>query len=114
MRAEVIAAAETSNRRRSMANGKSGLAMTPSRETKDWRYRYVLPCIGHIPVSGRTAVLRRPVGESARGLVLMWEIEYRLAGCGANLLGRVVSQFESLMGFSFCVRCFSSHLFIVE
>jgi hypothetical protein len=46
--------------------------------------------------------------------VLMREIEYQLAGCGANLFGRVVSQFEFLMGFIFCVGCFSSHLCIIE
>ena len=76
MQAEVTAAAaETSNRRRLMFNGKSGLAMMPSLQTKAWRnpLRFaVLSAISPLPGDRRACGSRL---VRAPALVLMQEMK---------------------------------------
>jgi hypothetical protein len=63
-----------------MVNGKSGLAMVPSCERRAGAIRYVCRFIGHIPVSGKTTVLREAGWSRAPALVLMPVEEYALVG----------------------------------
>ena len=71
MEAEVTAAAaETSNRRRLMFNGKSGLAMMPSCERRAGASAS-LPCYRPHPLAGTTLPRIGRLVRAARALVLM-------------------------------------------
>jgi hypothetical protein len=77
MEAEVTAAAaETSNRRRLMFNGKSGLAMMPSCERRAGASATFCRFLGHIPVFGGHRACGSRLAR-APALILMRAGEYR-------------------------------------
>ena len=74
--------------------------MTPSCERRAGANRYLCRDYSATSRFRETTVLRE-AGWFESALVFDAGDGYRLAGCGANLFGQVVSQFEFLMGCHF-------------